>query len=159
MGRKLKKPPRISSSAAIRRAENEDGLRNHSIDADILVGSRRLIISKYLFNSVAVVTRTSSMPFAGLTLQVCKGSDGGKSPDLANHPHVGWAPSASSVLLQTRQERKERARLDGITERPFDPSSPMTNIKYTNSRKDPGSGIAQVQGMYPLTDGVRRSGR
>ncbi len=144
MGRKLKKPPRISSSAAVRRAENEDGLRNHSINADILVGSRRLIISKYLFNSVAVVTRPSSMPFAGLTLQVCKGSDGGKAPiSLTTLTLSGRV----ECLRQTRQERKERARLEGIYRRPFGPSSPMPNIKYTNSRKEPGSGIALVERM------------
>jgi hypothetical protein len=159
MGRKLKKPPRISSSAAIKRAENEDGLRNHSIDAD---NPCRLSPIDHFEVFVQFGSRChANLINAGRWLNApgMQRFGWGKSPDLANHPHVGWAPSASSVLLQTRQERKERARLDGITERPFDTSSPMLNIKYTNSRKDPGSGIAQVQGMYPLTDGVRRSGR
>jgi len=41
IGKKLKKPPRISSNAMRRRTANEDGLRNHRMNWETLIGTRR----------------------------------------------------------------------------------------------------------------------
>ena len=54
-GRKLRRPPRISSRATTTRTAKEDGLRNHRMDFDILIGTRRSIIAKKRFSSVVVV--------------------------------------------------------------------------------------------------------
>jgi hypothetical protein len=53
-GKKLKMPPRISNKAAASRAANDEGLRNQRMNSETLVGTRRLIISKYLFSSAFV---------------------------------------------------------------------------------------------------------
>jgi hypothetical protein len=41
IGKKLKKPPRMSSSATRRRTANEDGLRSHRMNWETLIGTRR----------------------------------------------------------------------------------------------------------------------
>lgn len=53
-GKKLKMPPRMSNTATASRAAKDDGLRNQRMDCETLVGIRRSIISKYLFNSAFV---------------------------------------------------------------------------------------------------------
>jgi hypothetical protein len=53
-GKKLKMPPRINNIAAASRAVNDDGCRNQRMKRETLVGTRRLIISKYLFSSAFV---------------------------------------------------------------------------------------------------------
>lgn len=53
-GKKLKMPPSMSNIATASRAANDDGLRNQRMKSETLVGTRRLIISKYLFSSAFV---------------------------------------------------------------------------------------------------------
>jgi hypothetical protein len=54
MGKKLKMPPRMRSTAMARRTANEDGIRNQRMNRETPIGTRRSIISKYLFNSAFV---------------------------------------------------------------------------------------------------------
>jgi hypothetical protein len=53
-GKKLKMPPRMNNIATTRRAANDDGCRNQRMKRETLAGTRRLIISKYLFSSAFV---------------------------------------------------------------------------------------------------------
>jgi hypothetical protein len=68
-GKKLKMPPRISNKAAASRAANDEGLRNQRMNSETLVGTRRLIISKYLFSSafVAAIFFLCCFPSQGLS--------------------------------------------------------------------------------------------
>ena len=62
MGKKLKMPPTMSRIATTRRTPKEDGLSNHRMDCETLTGTRRSIISKYLFNSAFVVAIPALAP-------------------------------------------------------------------------------------------------
>ena len=47
-------PPRMNNIATTRRAAKDDGCRNQRMKRETLVGTRRVIISKYLFSSAFV---------------------------------------------------------------------------------------------------------
>jgi hypothetical protein len=45
----------MSRNATTKRTAKEDGLRNHRMDPDTLIGTRRWIISKYRLSWIAVM--------------------------------------------------------------------------------------------------------
>jgi len=53
-GKKLNIPPRMNNTATAILAVNDDGCRSQRMKLETFVGTRRWIISKYLFSSALV---------------------------------------------------------------------------------------------------------